>query len=73
MLCQCSDQLESIQCLHPVERNSCLLRFVGLQVADEMPFQPESAQCLDFRQGFLYVIFAKRLLATSRHGGNRCS
>ncbi|EXI75233.1 MAG: hypothetical protein AW07_01134 [Candidatus Accumulibacter sp. SK-11] len=49
--------------VHPVEGFCHQTRLVGLQHADEMPFDPQVAQFVDLADGFLHVALAESLLA----------
>jgi hypothetical protein len=59
--------VEPIDRLDAAERGGGLARFVGLQMADEVPLEIEIPQLVDLRERFLDLVLAEQTLA----GGGR--
>ncbi|CEE33316.1 hypothetical protein XAC1083_530039 [Xanthomonas citri pv. citri] len=64
------NQFGAVHRLHPIEALARQFGLVGLQVADQMPFQVQRTQLGDLGVGFLHVVFAKGALALRGQGGN---
>ena len=68
---QRGDQLGAVNALHPVKMPGGQVGLVGLQVADQVPFQAQAGQLADLVHRFLHIVFTEGALPLRRQRGDR--